>query len=146
MNRFLHDPATIRSAASVVVSGTVAVVIVSGLLMRLFDRSEFPNVWRGFWFALQTVTTVGFGDVTPRNVSGRIVGAVVMLWGIAFLSILTAAITSVFVTRAHEQAGALGGKELESRLDDLAARLDRIEKALPPPEGGAAGTAPRPTA
>ena len=43
--------------------------------MRFLDHSEYSNVWVGMWWALQTVTTVGYGDVTPEHVSGRIVGA-----------------------------------------------------------------------
>jgi voltage-gated potassium channel Kch len=57
--------------------------------------------------ALQTVTTVGYGDMTPARTSGRIVAAFVMLQGIAFLAILVAAITSTFVAREErEQAEA----------------------------------------
>jgi voltage-gated potassium channel len=83
------------------------------------------------------VTTVGYGDVTPTHTSGRIVGAFVMLEGIAFVAILVAAITSTFVARAQREregpaAGeAEGGVErIDARFDDLAARLDRFEAVL----------------
>ena len=49
------------------------------------------------WWAMQTVTTVGYGDVTPRHTSGRIVAVFVMLEGIAFLTIVIAAITRLRV-------------------------------------------------
>ena len=65
------------------------------------------------WWAIQTATTVGYGDVTPRHVSGRIVGVVVMLWGVAFISIITAIITTTFITRARVERGvglARGGR------------------------------------
>ncbi len=62
-------------------------------------------MWVGMWWALQTVTTVGYGDVTPAHVSGRIVGSVVLLYGIGFLTITIAAITSTFVTRAEREQG-----------------------------------------
>ena len=59
----------------------------------------------GLWWAVQTVTTVGYGDHTPVTVSGRLVAAFVMLVGIGFLTVVTAAITSTFVSRAEgEQA------------------------------------------
>jgi voltage-gated potassium channel len=55
------------------------------------------------------VTTVGYGDVTPQHPSGRFVGVLVMLEGIAFLTITTAVITSTFVARAErERAFAQG--------------------------------------
>ena len=130
MSKFLRQPPTIRAAASVIVTATALVVLGSGLLMRLLDHKEYPSVWRAFWWALQTVTTVGYGDVTPQARAGRIIGAFVMLQGIAFLAILTAAITSTFVARVeHDRAKEEGAGEQE-RLDEIAERLGRIEAAL----------------
>jgi voltage-gated potassium channel len=107
------------------------------VLIRVLDHKEYASVWVGMWWALQTVTTVGYGDVTPKLRSGRIVGVFVMLEGIAFLAIITAAITSTFVARANrerEEAEGIDFKseaaELEARFDDLAERLDRLESML----------------
>jgi voltage-gated potassium channel Kch len=137
MTRFLRSPASVRMAANVIVTATGLVVVGAGALMWLLDHSEYPNVGRGLWWAMQTVTTVGYGDVTPKNVSGRIIAAFVMLWGIAFLSILVAAITSTFVARAaqerelqHEVAGDEVELRLEAKLDDLSTRLERVERLL----------------
>ena len=128
---------SVRNAANVIVSGTALVVVASGILMRLLDRREYPSIWRGLWWAMQTVTTVGYGDVTPRRTAGRIVASFVMLWGLAFLAILVAAITSTFVARAarerREEEAAEDKSEAEridARFDDLAARLDRVEGTL----------------
>jgi voltage-gated potassium channel Kch len=133
MSRFLRQPVSVRNAANTIVTATAIVVGISGLAMRLLDHSEYPSIGRGIWWAMQTVTTVGYGDVTPRHVSGRIVACVVMLWGIAFVAILVAAVVSTFVARSareRELADAKGDEELALRLDDLAARLDRIERLL----------------
>jgi voltage-gated potassium channel Kch len=141
ISRFIREPLSVRNAVSVIVVATVIVVLGSALLMRLLDESEYPNLWRGLWWAMQTVPTVGYGDVTPQHASGRIVASVVMLWGIAFLAIITAAITSTFVTRAareHEREllEASGDKGTDARLDDLADRLARIERLLSRSTGG----------
>jgi voltage-gated potassium channel Kch len=133
VSRFMREPVSVRHAASVIVGATTLVVLASGVAMRLLDHEEYPNVTRGFWWAMQTVTTVGYGDVTPRHLSGRIVAVIVMLWGIAFVSILVASITSAFVARAErEQTAALEGREesQDARLDELAARLERMEGLL----------------
>jgi voltage-gated potassium channel Kch len=137
MTRFLHKPVSVRAAASVIVTATSVVVVVGGVLIRVLDPHEFPNIWLGMWWALQTATTVGYGDVTPKDVGGRIVAAFVMLEGVAFLAIITAAITSNFVARAQRERGAaeVGAEEkeeerLEARFDDLDARLDRLEAML----------------
>jgi voltage-gated potassium channel len=137
MSRFLREPVSIRAAASTIVTATVVVVAASGVLMTLIDHSEYPNVFRGMWWALQTVTTVGYGDVTPRKLSGRIVGGAVMLEGIALLAIVTAAITSSFVERAQRANKAKDAAEeqlehehIDARFDDLTARLERVEELL----------------
>jgi voltage-gated potassium channel len=135
--RFLSKPPTVRAAARIIVVATATVVVVGGILMRLIDHKEYDNVWVGMWWAIQTVTTVGYGDVTPRATSGRIIASAVMLEGIAFIAIVTAAITSTFVARASKQFQEAGRDDeltelhrIEMRFDELDRRLDRLEAAL----------------
>jgi voltage-gated potassium channel len=137
MSRLLSEPPSVRTAAGVIVTATAVVVVVGGILMRFLDHDEYSNIWVGMWWALQTVTTVGYGDVTPKHTSGRIVATFVMLEGIAFLTIIIAAITSTFVARAQAEREATEASEeeaveqrVEAQLDDLAARLDRVEAML----------------
>ena len=137
MSKFLREPPSIRMAASVIVTATAIVVVGGGVLIRVIDHSEYPNVWVAMWWALQTVTTVGYGDVTPKHASGRLVGVVVMLEGIAFLAIITAAITSTFIARAERErsiADGLGDAELQERIDarfdELSQRFDQLESTL----------------
>ena len=133
MNRFFRDPPSVRGAMSVIVVATVTVVVAGGALMRFIDHKEYDSIWVGMWWAIQTVTTVGYGDVTPANPAGRIVAALLMLEGVAFLAIITAAITSTFVQRASQLRSPDEGTEensLHSRFDELEARLERIEESL----------------
>jgi voltage-gated potassium channel len=137
MTRFLSEPPSVRTAAGVIVTATGLVVVAGGVLMRLFDHDEYSNIWVGMWWALQTVTTVGYGDVTPKNPAGRIIATFAMLQGIAFLAITTAAITSTFVARAskeRERARAADEDDaevrIEGRLVSIDQRLDRLEKML----------------
>jgi voltage-gated potassium channel len=134
MSKFLREPPSVRLAASVIVTATALVVVGGGTLIRLLDHSEYSSIWVGMWWALQTVTTVGYGDVTPRHVSGRLVASVVMLEGIAFLAIITAVITSTFVARAEkerqladEAEDAALRAQLDKRLDELDGRFDALE-------------------
>ncbi|HEU5065244.1 MAG TPA: potassium channel family protein [Gaiellaceae bacterium] len=141
--RFLSEPPSVREAAGVIVTATVVVVLGAGFLITLVDEEEYPNLGVAVWWALQTVTTVGYGDVTPKEVSGRIVAGAVMLYGIAFIAIVTALITSTFVARAaqeHEAAQAredLSDRELiERRFDELEQKLDAIAAARGPEGAG----------
>ena len=63
---------------------------------------QLPSLGSGLWWAVQTVTTVGYGDNVPTNVTGQLLAALVMLLGIGFLTVITAAITSTFVSRSAE--------------------------------------------
>src|SRR5262249_32568474 len=137
MSKLLREPPSIRLAAGVIVTITTILVVGAGILIRIIDHEEYPDIWVGMWWALQTVTTVGYGDVTPRNLTGRLVGAVVMLEGIAFLAIITAAITSTFVARAERERAVVEGRDeatysqqFQQRFDELDKRLDRLETML----------------
>jgi voltage-gated potassium channel Kch len=137
MTLLLHRPPSARIAAGVIVTATAAVVVAGGILIRVLDHHEYSSIWVGMWWALQTVTTVGYGDVTPKAWSGRLVAAVVMLEGIAFLTVTIAAITSTFVARVEAERDAREAVEeqedeerLEARLDGLDERLDRLETML----------------
>ncbi len=134
MARFLRNPVSVRGAAGVIVSTTALIVLASGLLMRVLDHREYPNIFIGMWWAIQTVTTVGYGDVTPKAVAGRIVAAAVMLEGIAFVAIVTAAVTSTFVARAthlQDVAAAVAESKWEARIEsgfaEMNERLARLE-------------------
>jgi voltage-gated potassium channel Kch len=137
MSRFLKEPPSVRTAAGVIVTATTVVVVAGGVLMRLLDHGEYADIWVGMWWALQTVTTVGYGDVTPKEPVGRIIATFVMLQGIAFLAITTAAITSTFVARASkERESARAADEddtevrIEAKLEGIDQRLERLEKLL----------------
>jgi voltage-gated potassium channel Kch len=134
VTRTLRKPPTIRAAGGVIVSVTVVTVVLAGVLIRIVDHEEFDSVWLGMWWALQTVTTVGYGDIVPEEFSGRIIGAVVMLEGIAFLTVVTAVITSTFIERGRRERAQAEGlpapADLEQALASLDERLARIEQHL----------------
>jgi voltage-gated potassium channel len=98
---------------------TLLVVVIAGAAESLVDQGDFPTTWDGIWWAVVTVTTVGYGDLTPTSIQGRIVAMVVMLFGIGFLSVLTAAVASRFVKTER-------GDETEAIL----AALTRLEAEI----------------
>ena len=131
------------AAAAAIVIVTTVVVIGGGVLMRVIDHEEYRNVWVGMWWAAQTVTTVGYGDVTPKDTSGRIVAVLVMLQGVAFLTVFTAVITSIFVARAArdriDPEERREVHEILSRFDAIERKLDELARSQGSPPQGSSG-------
>ena len=137
VDRFRTDPASIRHATVAIISLTMFVVSIGALVIRIFDREEYPSYGKALWFTLQTVTTVGYGDVTPERTVGRIVAGVVMITAIGLLTVITAAITSVFIEatrakidRSNRSVDTNAMARLEASLTSIADRLDRLESSL----------------
>ena len=130
MQQLSRKDMTARRAGLWIAAVTVCVTIAAGIVMWFVDREDFPNVWLGLWWAVQTVTTVGYGDVTPTTPAGRGIGTIVMLTGIAFVTVVTAAITAVFVESARSRLRAAGDKEQDDRHTEILERLERIEARL----------------
>jgi voltage-gated potassium channel len=130
LNAVSSKPLTARRAARIIASVTILVTVLSGVLMHWADPRNFPNIGRGLWWAVQTVTTVGYGDVVPRNTAGKLVATLVMVVGIGFLTVMTAAITSTFVEATRRRIVGDQTELLSIRLDQIGARLDAIEASL----------------
>ena len=115
----------------------VGLALIGGVIIRFVDHQNFPSVGLGIWWALQTVTTVGYGDVVPTTVGGRLVGGFVMVIGIAFISFVTAGVTSTLVQRAareKSEADRAQREEIAERIVDqlteLGKRLDAVDSKL----------------
>ena len=120
-----------RQAAALIAVVTTLITLVAGVLMTLVDHQNFPSVGRGLWWAVQTVTTVGYGDYVPENVAGRIVATLVMVGGIGFLTVVTAAITSGFVTRSREERSRVQDAPPSAEvLQEILVSLRRLEERM----------------
>lgn len=84
------------------------------------------SAWDGVWWAITTVTTVGYGDQYPRTDVGRVIAIAVMLAGIGFVAILTAAAADRFMRASA--AAERERDELRERLDEVVNRLDAVER------------------
>jgi voltage-gated potassium channel len=129
LDRAVARATTPRGAAIVIATASTVMTVVAGLLMTVLDSETFPSIGSGLWWAVQTVTTVGYGDVIPKSLAGRLVAALVMLLGIGFLTVITASITSTFVSRSRHESSAADAATAE-QLRQLDRRLERIEAAL----------------
>ena len=130
LDRALARATTPRGAVVVIASATTAITLGAALLMTVVDNDNFPSTGSGLWWAIQTITTVGYGDDVPTTVAGQLVAALVMLLGIAFLSVITAAITSTFVSRPRPEQEPAAADTTPEELRQIREQLDRIEVAL----------------
>jgi voltage-gated potassium channel len=127
LDRLIARAENPRKAAFVIGSVTTTVTLAAGLAMTVVDHDGFPTVGSGLWWAVQTVTTVGYGDRVPETVAGQLMAAVVMLLGIGFVTVIVASIVSAFV--AEDEDLPLSA----AQLDDILARIERIEARITPP-------------
>ena len=95
---------TARRAAVVISVVTVILTVVGGVLVWLVDDQSISSLGDGLWWAVQTLTTVGYGDVVPESAVGRLIATVVMLNGIAFLTVVTAAVTATLIDQMRSRA------------------------------------------
>ena len=125
-----------RYAARLIAAIWLVAVVLFGVIERIVDPETFDSIWLAFWWALQTITTVGYGDVVPGQADGKAIGAVLMLGG----SVVAVDHHGHDHQRVHRpppgrDAGVRRGpgmrqlQQIESRLDGIDAELRRLEPA-----------------
>jgi voltage-gated potassium channel len=92
--------------------------VVAAGVIRLLDERDFPTFGLALWWALQTVTTVGYGDVVPTTAAGRIIGGVEMVLGVSFIAFVTAGVTSTVIHRI--EAGSRETERIQQERDTKA--------------------------
>jgi voltage-gated potassium channel len=119
-----------RDAAYLIGAFWALAVVAFGVVERLVDPKTFHNVWLGMWWAIETVTTVGYGDIVPNQTAGKIIASFLMLGGLSLLSVVTAAITSGFVSRAEDHRRAAGEDPVMEKLEEVSAELRAVKAEL----------------
>lgn len=106
------------------INGFIYLVIICGIVLitaaLTYSLAEGVSLSNSFWWAIVTASTVGYGDVAPRTLIGRIAAVTLMLVGIGFIGTLTSTITN-YVTTEKDQKN-------EDKLDKILLKLDKIEK------------------
>jgi hypothetical protein len=91
----------------------------AAVLIRLVDPHDFPTIGLALWWAVMTVTTVGYGDVVPTTSAGRLVASALMIVGFASLSLLTGFVASLLVHRRAAMDSEAGLTKIEERLEEI---------------------------
>ena len=121
---------TAKRAAWVIAASTFLLTLAGGFAAWLVDRKDFDGLGDALWWAVQTVTTVGYGDVVPEHVAGRLIGVVLMLHGIALLTVITAAVTATLIEQARQRLRRSQPDAVLAKLEQVEARLESIEERM----------------
>ncbi|MCK5509233.1 MAG: two pore domain potassium channel family protein, partial [Desulfobacterales bacterium] len=110
---------------------TVFLIIASSIAFSWLEQRDLSY---GLWWAITTVTTVGYGDTYPETNMGRTFAVLVMIIGIGFVSLLTANIASYFVEKdlENEKTNKIDTNQLLlERLEEFSKKIDEINRKLP---------------
>ncbi len=119
LNRFASTVKSIFNSKGLrfIVYATIGIVLFFGFLFYISEPAV-QTYSDGLWWALVTITTVGYGDITPLTNLGRIIASALMIMGIGFIATITAAVSSYFIS-------SFGDRDIT--MNDLAKKLDKLE-------------------
>jgi voltage-gated potassium channel len=97
----------------------LALTVIGALVVEVFEsgkNEQFQTFWDSVWWVFVTITTVGYGDKVPLTTAGRIISVGMMFVGIAMLSVITATISSHFVTKKIKEGQGLEDIKLKEHI------------------------------
>jgi voltage-gated potassium channel len=118
---------TLRSALALIVGLAALLATITAVLEWLIDPA-FDSLGEALWFAVTTVSTVGYGDYVPRSGAGQIVAAGLMLAGLALIPLITSVVVSTLVAQRNREDRDRVLRQLDvilERIDELDRRLER---------------------
>lgn len=106
-----------RSRLLRVVVGILTFTFVSALIITFVeDKEPFSSLGQSIWYVWITISTVGYGDMVPDSIAGKIIGGFVIFIGVALLSTFTATISTIFITRQLKEGRGLEQIKLKNHL------------------------------
>jgi voltage-gated potassium channel len=120
---------TLRKALGLIVAVATVLAVAAAVLERLIDPA-FETFPHALWFAVATVSTVGYGDYVPESGAGQVVASALMLTGLGLIPLITSVVVSILVAQRSRESREEALRDLNlilERLDGLDRRLARLE-------------------
>ncbi len=114
-----------RNHLGITLSVAVIIVLLAGVLIVAIDPA-IGNITDGIWWALVTITTVGYGDTVPVSIEGRIFASVLIVAGVVLFSLLTANISAFLIDQHTDEDDEI----IADALDALEQRIEKMENIL----------------
>jgi voltage-gated potassium channel Kch len=130
VERRIAHIATRRNVTMGLATTFVLFAFIGAVVIWLLDRHDFPTFGSAVWWALQTVTTVGYGDVVPKSREGRIIGGIEMVIGVSFISFLTAGVTSTVIHREDAERARVASMERERAVQMIMDAMAELRAAV----------------
>lgn len=92
----------------------LTIVLVSGVLISFFE--EGISLGGGVWWSLVTLTTVGYGDISPATTGGRILAVIIMFFGIGLLGTLSATLAALLISKRIKENKGMCATEIENHI------------------------------
>ncbi len=132
-----HAGTRLRSRAGLYVAGGTALVVFAASVAvldveRAAPGSQITDFGQAIWWACTTVTTVGYGDVVPVTIPGRIIAVALMVCGVLLFAVVTASFSTWFIEviqRGHT-APPVRDRKATGELASLRAEIERLEERL----------------
>jgi hypothetical protein len=93
------ERASLGRAIGFIATFAVGFTLIAALVERLVEPETFTSYGNACWWAVQTVSTVGYGDLVPHTSAGRFVAAAVMIFGMSLVPIVTSIIVAILTAQ-----------------------------------------------
>ena len=127
----------LRGRITLYTAGSASLLIFTSALATLDAERHEPGTsirtfGQALWWALTTITTIGYGDTVPVSTEGRFIAALLMIGGVALIGVVTATLASWIVSLVEEEnaeqeaATQAQVADLQQQISDLSERIDRL--------------------
>ncbi len=111
----------------IVCTGSIAILVLDES-----SRGGISTPLDAVWYVISTISTVGYGDMVPDSVGGRVVGIILMIVGVGFFSLLTAYLSSLFMEEHEEEEDEIKNKivRMEKSVNEMKSEIKELKELL----------------